>query len=180
MSMGQLGNVLLIDADMRRPTLAKRCGMDSRVLGLADLISGTAKVADSIQRIPCDIHLMPSGSNLPPDPQKILSSDRFHLVLQKMGELYDTVIIDSAPIEMVSDAQILARHATGVVYIVKADDTPRQAVRQGINNISHGQAPILGIVLNQIDPKKVGAYGKYKYGYYRYSHYSNYGYSERA
>jgi capsular exopolysaccharide synthesis family protein len=180
LSMGQLGNVLLVDADMRRPTLAKRFGMDSRVLGLADFISGTAKVAETIQRIPGDIHLLPAGSNLPPDPQKILSSDRFHLVLQKMGELYDTVIIDSAPIEMVSDAQLLAKLATGLVYVVKSDDTPRQAVRQGINTISHVKAPILGIVLNQIDPKKVGSYGKYKYGYYRYSNYSNYGYSERT
>ena len=180
LSMGQLGNVLLVDADMRRPTLAKRFGMDSRVLGLTDFISGTAKVAETIQRIPGDIHLLPAGSNLPPDPQKILSSDRFHLVLQKMGELYDTVIIDSAPIEMVSDAQLLAKLATGLVYVVKSDDTPRQAVRQGINTISHVKAPILGIVLNQIDPKKVGSYGKYKYGYYRYSNYSNYGYGERT
>ncbi len=179
-SLGQLGNVLLIDADMRRPSLAKRYGLDTKSSGLADLVTGATKVADSIRRIPGDIHFLPAGSYLPPDPQKILSSDRFSVVLRKVGEFYDTVVIDSAPIEMVSDAQILAKLASGVVYVVKADDTHRQAVRQGINSLLYAEAPVLGIVLNQIDPKKVKSYGKYKYGYYRYSHYSKYGYGEGA
>ncbi len=177
LSLAQLGNVLLIEADLRRPTLAGRCGLDPESLGLADLATGSARVIECIKRVSGDIHLLPAGSTLPMDPLKILCSKWFDHALQKMSEVYDTILIDSAPINLVSDAKLLSPKAAGIIYVVKADDTPHQAVRQGLNALDQTGAPILGVVLNQINTKILQYYGKAKYGYDRYSQYTNYGYS---
>jgi Mrp family chromosome partitioning ATPase len=85
-------------------------------------------------------------------------------------------VIDAAPVELVSDARVLATKSNGVIYVVKADSTPHQAVRQGLNALSDTGAPLLGAVLNQVNPEVAHSYGKYKYGYSRYSHYGPYSY----
>lgn len=176
-SMSDLGNVLLIDADLRRPAVARKTGLDSNSKGLTDLVAGTAKVSECIHKVPGGIHVMPAGSSLPPDPIPLLSSERFSELLRKISTAYDTVIVDSAPVELVSDTRVLATHSTGVIYIVKADETPVQAVKQGLNSLKQSESHVIGIVLNQIDPSKAESYGKYKYGYNRYAHY---GYGEKA
>jgi capsular exopolysaccharide synthesis family protein len=176
-AMSQLGNVLLLDGDLRRPKSAKLCGLDNKIKGLTDLIAGTAKVAECIHKVSGEIHLLPAGTTLPPDPLPMLSSERFSVLLQKLSTAYDTVIIDSAPVELVSDARLLATQATGLIYVVKADETPLQAVKQGLKSLKQTGIPILGAILNQIDPDKAQSYGKYKYGYNRYE---NYGYGEEV
>jgi capsular exopolysaccharide synthesis family protein len=178
LALGQLGNVLLIDADLRRPSLAKLFGQDNKTAGLTDLVAGTAKVSDCIRAVPGGIHVLFAGSTVPPDPPKILSSERFSTVLQNAATTYDSVVIDSAPVELVSDARILATKTSGVVYVIKADHTPHQAVRQGLSALSDTGTPLLGVVLNQIDPKRAQAYGNYKYGYSRYGRYGPYSYGQ--
>ena len=123
LALGQLGHVLLIDADLRRPAMARVFGLDSSTPGLTDLVAGTAKVTECIRTVPGDIHVLCAGSTLPPDPLKILSSERFAQVLANAAASYDTVVIDSAPLELVSDARVLATRASGVVYVIKADAT---------------------------------------------------------
>jgi len=180
LALGQLGTVLLIDADLRRAALAKLFGLDSKTRGLTDLVAGTAKVTECIRTMPGDIHVLCAGSTIPPDPLKILSSERFSTVLAKAAATYDTVLIDSAPVELVSDARVLATQASGVVYVIKADDTPHQAVRQGLSALSDSGTTLLGAVLNQINPKAVHRYGKYVYSRYgRYGHYS-YGHNPQS
>jgi Mrp family chromosome partitioning ATPase len=76
----------------------------------------------------------------------------------------------------VSDARLLATRATGVVYVIKADATPWQAVRNGLNALIDTGTPLLGVVLNQINPDNVHAYSKHKYGYSRFGSYSKYSY----
>ena len=176
LALGQLGKVLLIDADMRRPSLGKVLGLASSAPGLTDLVAGTAKVTECIRAVHGDIHVMCAGSALPSDPLKILSSERFSRVLATAAATYDTVLIDSAPVELVSDARVLASKASGVVYVIKADATPHQAVHQGLSVLSQTGTPLLGAVLNQLNPDTAHAYGKYKYGYSRYGHYSPYSY----
>lgn len=177
LALAQLGNVLLIDADLRRPSLAKSCGMEGDTAGLTDFVAGTAKILQCVHRLPGDVHLLPAGSTLPPDPLAVLSAERFAELIEKSAAAYDSVVIDSPPVELVSDARVLAAQATGIVYVMKADDTPYQLARQGIKNLSKTGTPIIGAVLNQVDPKKTASYGKYgKYGAY----YSRYGYSAAA
>jgi succinoglycan biosynthesis transport protein ExoP len=176
LALGQLGNVLLIDADMRRPVLARLVGLDPKTPGLTDLVAGTAKVADCIHAVPGDIHVLCAGSAIPPDPLKVLSSERFSTVLAKAASTYDAVVMDSAPVELVSDARVLATHASGVIYVIKADETPYPAVRQGLSALSDSGANLLGAVLNQFNPEAAQRYGKYKFGYGRYRCYRYYGY----
>ena len=80
-------------------------------------------------------------------------------------------MIDSAPVELVSDARVLATKASGVIYVIKAGETAHQAARQGLSALSDTGTTLLGAVLNQVNPQEAYAYGKYKYGY-RYGPYS--------
>ena len=176
LALGQLGKVLLIDADLRHPSLASLFGLDPKTPGLTDLVAGTVTEAECIRKIPGDIHVLCAGSTVPPDPLKILSSERFSKLLEKAAATYDTVVIDSAPVELVSDARVLATRATGVVYVVKADETAHQAVRHGLSALIDTGTALLGVVLNQINPDNAHTYGKYKHGYSRYGSYGHYSY----
>lgn len=172
MALGQLGTVLLIDADMRRPSVAKNLGLEERGPGLTDLVAGTVKVDDCVREFaPGGIDVLPAGSSLPPDPLKLLASERFERLLDHAAETYHAVVVDSAPVELVSDARMLATKATGVLYVIRADDTSYQAVRRGLSNLAETGAPLLGAVLNQIDPKAAKSYGYYKYGSGGYGRY---------
>ncbi|MDB4409469.1 polysaccharide biosynthesis tyrosine autokinase [Gammaproteobacteria bacterium] len=176
LALAQLGKVLLIDTDLRRPTLASLLGVDPQSSGLTDLVAGTVTMAECIHKIPGDLDVLFAGSTLPPDPPKILTSEHFSKLLEEAQATYDTVIMDSTPLELVSDARLLATRATGVVYVIKADATPHQAVRNGLNALIDTGTPLLGVILNQINPNNVHAYSKHKYGYSRYGGYSHYSY----
>lgn len=169
----QTKRVLLIDADMRRPSIAKTMGIDKDAAGLSDFISGTAQVSQVIHSIEgTTAKLLPAGHN-PPNPLELLLSPKFSQALAKLKELFDIIILDSPPVQLVSDAMVVARHATGVIYVVKADDTPHPLARLGIKKIRLTGTPIIGVVLNQLDFKKADRYygeysGYYSYGYKRY------------
>ena len=113
--------------------------------------------------------LLPAG-HIPPNPLELLLSPKFAHAISRLKELFDVIIIDSPPVQLVSDALIISQHATGVVYVVKADDTPYQLARQGLKKLRRSGAPMLGVVLNQLDFKKADRY------YGEYSGYANYGY----
>lgn len=180
LAQGQLKNVLFIEADLRRPNIAERCGLRPDCPGVVDLIAGDAPVAECIQRVRGDIHVMVAGSTVADSPLEILSSERFSQFLRKAAEVYDTVVIDSAPAASVSDARVLAAQANSVIYIIKADSTPYQAVRHSLNELSQVGTPIVGAVLNGInlDAMRYGGYG----GYHGYAalQYGYYGYGKRA
>jgi capsular exopolysaccharide synthesis family protein len=172
LALSQVGNVLLVDADLRRPSLASLCSMEPKSLGLVDLVEGTRKVAECITQIAGDIHLLPAGSALPLDTMRIFASTRFSALLSELSQVYDSIVIDSSPVDIVSDVKMLAGQVSGVIYVVKADSTPYQAVKQGLASLNKTGATLIGAVLNQVNPRKVSAYGKYKYGYYRsFDHY---------
>jgi len=176
LALGQLGKVLLIDADLRNPALATLFGLDSRTPGLTDLVAGAVTEEECIRKNPEDVDVLFAGSTTPPDPLKILSSERFSKLLQKAAADYDTVVIDSAPVQLVSDARVLATRATGLVYVVKAGETAHQLVRLGLDALIDTGTPLLGVVLNQINPDTAHAYGKFRHGYSRYGGYGHYSY----
>lgn len=167
----QTKKVLLIDADMRRPSVAKTLGLDKNTLGLSEYISGAAQASQVILSINEDTEakLLPAG-HIPPNPLELLLSPKFEQAINRLKELFDVIVIDSPPVQLVSDALIIAQHATGVIYVIKADDTPYPLARQGLTKLRRGGAPLLGVVLNQLDFKRADRY------YGEYSGYSNYGY----
>jgi capsular exopolysaccharide synthesis family protein len=176
-ALGQVKKVLLIDADLRRPKIGKLVGRESKQPGLADLVAGQAQVSQCVffdER--AGVHVLPAGT-VPPNPLELLSSRRFEDVVMKLREAFDIVVIDSAPLQLVSDAQVLSQFASSVIYVVKADGTPYQVAQNGLKKLRRVNAPILGVVLNQLDIEKAEKYyGEYS-GYKSYRGYKKYGYS---
>lgn len=165
----QTRRVLLIDADMRRPSIAKVLGLDNTHPGLSMMALGMEKLENCVYKVEgTTLEVLTAGS-IPPNPLELLISEKFRELLVKLGETYDTIIIDSPPVQLVSDAVVLASMATGVVFVLKADATPFQLARRAIRALQRGGASIFGIVLNQADFKNEGYYGSYgKYNYHGY------------
>jgi len=164
--------VLLIEADMRKPSLLKALHLSGGRKGLAELVTGEAKLDDCVfVGENSGLHLMLCG-NPPPNPLELIVSDRFKEVLEQLRELYDIIVIDTPPVQLVSDAMIIGTHVTGMVYVVKSDATPIPMVRGGLRRLMDAGVPIVGVVLNQQNYQvaqyygETGAYGRYgKYGY---------------
>lgn len=174
-AMGRMERVLLLDADLRRPSIAKQFGMDTKENGLSELVAGTAKFKDCLERNEAyNIDVIHSGL-IPPNPLELLASNRFKAVLASLEKHYDRIIIDSTPVQAVSDALVLSQHARGVVYVVKADSTSDHVIKTCVKRLREVDAPIIGVVLNQLDTKKSDRYGYYGYGGY----YDEYGYSDK-
>ncbi len=174
-ALGQMENTLIIDADMRRPTLAKTCKLPPNTPGLSSYMAGTAELTDCIHHFgEVGVDALAAGI-IPSNPLEMLSSKRFVEALDFLKLKYDRILIDSAPTQAVSDALVLASYADAVVYVVKADSTPYALARNGIQRLQSSNAPIAGVVLNEFDPRKAAKLGGdyYQYGGY----YDYYGYS---
>jgi capsular exopolysaccharide synthesis family protein len=156
---------------MRRPSVGKTFGFPVGTPGLANVIAGNNSFAEVTQHVD-GIDVISAGT-VPPNPLELLSSKRFDELLTELEGQYDRIIIDSAPTQAVSDAVVLAQHANAVIYVVKSDATKVPLVRGGVGQLLQHNAPITGVVLNQVDIKKAQKYG-YSYGGY----YDYYGYSK--
>lgn len=173
-ALGQMAKTVLIDADMRRPSIGQTFGFSANKPGLSELVAGTLDFAKVVQPIEGrNTDLITSGT-IPPNPLELLSSPRFEELLAKLREEYTYIVIDSPPVQAVSDARVIATHATAVAYVVRADRTPYKLIQDGLKQLRQANVPVLGVVLNQVDTKKLSKYYSYKYGYA--SGYHNYGY----
>jgi polysaccharide biosynthesis transport protein len=170
--------VLLIDADMRRPSVSKAVGIDhsSNRPGLSNVIAGTATLDEAVyDYTEGNIHVLASGP-VPPNPLELLGSKRFHNLLEDLREQYDRIIIDTAPSGAVSDAMALSKHADSMVYVVHADATPANQVANSIRRLREVDAHIAGVVLNKLNMNKNAAYYEQYYsGYYNYHAYGTNG-----
>lgn len=166
---------LLIDADMRRPMIARGLGLPPAAKGLANLCAGTADLDACVHKLDfTPLHVMPSG-DIPPNPTDLLHSQRFQDTLSSLSQQYDVIIIDTPPVELVSDALVVAPMAHGTLYVVKAMETPVPLVRKGLQRLRRVNGTVLGVVVNDLDFKKAhryhgqySAYGQYGYNYYGY------------
>lgn len=170
-ALGQMERVLLIDADLRRPTLAKSFDFPVGTPGLANLIAGNAKLDECIKTVD-GIDMIGAGT-VPPNPLELLSSQRFAKAIELLKTKYDRIIIDSPPTQAVSDAIVLSTLASSLIYVIKSDSTHIPLVEKGVGQLLQNNAPIKGIVLNQVDIKKAKKYGYSYGGYYDYYGYSN-------
>lgn len=181
-AFGQIGKTLLIDADMRRPMVAKSFGISGTSPGLSNLVAETSEHKDCIHTVAeAGIDVLPAGT-IPPNPLELLSSKRFAAMLANLEKQYDRIIIDTAPCEVVSDALVLATYASAIVYVVRADSTNSKIVKSGINRLKQAGTPITGVILNRVNVDKRAGYGYsygYGYGYGRHygGYYDYYGYS---
>ena len=169
-AMGQIGKTLLIDTDLRKPAIAKRFGMPGFQPGIANLVSGTHSLDECLcNDVASNIDVITAGSATP-NPQELLMSDNFKKVIKYLREQYEHIIIDTAPIQAVSDAIIVSESADMLFHVVKADATNEKIVSSGLERFMRVGKRIDGVILNQVDVKKAGngyAYTGYydKYGY---------------
>lgn len=161
--------VLLIDADLRRPNVHHRFGLNGKV-GLTTLLTGASKLKDTVQNIPNvpNLDILPSGP-VPPFPSEMLSSEAMDAFLNHCGDLYTHVVIDSPPILSVTDGVILARRADAVVLVIRHGKSSKHVVRRARDMLLRSGAPITGIVLNAVDLSSPEYYGYYGYSGYSYS-----------
>ncbi|MCK9505379.1 MAG: polysaccharide biosynthesis tyrosine autokinase [Porticoccaceae bacterium] len=160
---------LVIGADLRRPSLASKCGVSPKHPGLSNYVAGSAELDECIVHLGQEqLYIMPSGI-IPPNPLEVLSSRRFKEALDHLGETFGRIIIDSAPLQAVSDALILSTYADSMIYVVKADSTSATVARRGVQRLVDSGAPLAGVVLNSFNVEKSSKY----YGGSEY-HYSGY------
>lgn len=162
-----VGNkVLLIDGDMRNPSLHRVLGM-ARGKGLADMLTGHATLGDCVQDsdIP-QLKVLTAGGSAP-NPAELLASDALGRILKTAGETFDHVIVDSPPVLGLADAPLITRSTEGTIFVVEAGRTRSTQARHALDRLFAVQAHVLGAVLTKLDSRSTG-YG-YGYGYnYRY------------
>lgn len=169
-AMGQVSKTLLIDSDLRRPSIANRFGFPGFQPGLANIIAGTHHFTECIvSDAQSGIDIMPAGT-LPNNPQELLLSSKFADLISNVKQKYDHVIIDTAPTQAVSDSLIISKLSDTLIYVVKADGTHHNVVKNGLGRFIEVGQRVDGVVLNQVDLKNAAssyAYNGYydKYGY---------------
>ncbi|WP_027362567.1 GumC family protein [Desulfospira joergensenii] len=159
--------VLIIDADMRRPTQHKNFGLENST-GLSSLLAGIDGEDEKIA-VPykeTQLNIIPSGP-IPPNPSELLSSSRVKTLLDKACARYDMVIIDTPPVASVTDPVLLSQYVDGVIIVTWAGQTTHEILGKGLKQLTDISAPITGLVLNRFSAKKSGYY--YNYGDYYYS-----------
>jgi capsular exopolysaccharide synthesis family protein len=162
--------VLLVDTDMRRPRLHKAFGL-SNDLGLSSVLLDEKRLGEALRatEVP-NLSVLACGP-IPPNPAELLHTERFKALVVELSRRYDLILFDSPPIAAVTDAMILSSVVDGVVLLVKAGKTSKDAVVRARRALSDVQARVVGALLNAVD------LGARRAGYYYadYAHYSYYG-----
>lgn len=151
--------VALIDCDLRKPSLHKKFKV-SNLVGLSDVIIGKTDLATAAHRYNKNLVLLTSGK-IPPNPSEMLSSKTMEKLLESLKETFDYIILDTPPVQAVTDSQILSTKADGTILVVKAERTKKDSVQNAINLLKKVNANVIGTVLNGIDVSR----NKYYYYY---------------
>ena len=165
-SLAQIGKrVLLIDADMRIPSVAGRLQVKGAP-GLSDFLVGEAKIDDAVRKVDeYGIHVLPAG-NIPPDPTGLLEAKQLEHLFSAIRNIYDFVIVDLPPVNSVPDAAILARYIDGYLLAVREKVTKHREIVEALKQLNLANANIIGFVSNGGIRDK----GKYR-GYRGYKSY---------
>ena len=160
---------VLIDADLRRPSVHKRANHDN-ARGLTTLLTSTDPVNSVLVASgQADLALLPSGP-IPPSPTELLSSTRMEQVVLELAKAFDVVVIDSPPILGLADSPVLSALVDGVIFVVEADRGHRGALKTALRRLRAMRPVLLGAVLTKFDPSRAGnRYSEY-YGYQYYQY----------
>ena len=159
---------LIIDADLRKPRIHKSFGLEN-ARGLTNLIVSDGEPRDFCQatNVP-GVDVLPSGP-IPPNPSELLGSDKMRDIVARLRRDYDHVIIDTPPIGAVTDAAVLGTIVDGVILVVHAGKTRSGIVQRGLEQLRYINAPVEGVILNNLQVR-----GRYYPGYYNYYYYYSY------
>lgn len=164
--------VLLIDGDLRIPSVAKKMGIPTNP-GVTDLLMGfeNQDLSEFKSEISNNWYIIPSGE-LPPNPSELLGSRRMETLLGILKEHFDYIVIDLPPVNLVSDALAVSNYITGMIVVIRQDYTEKKELENCFRQLKLSNVNVLGCVMNETKSGK-GSYSKYK-KYYKY-----YGYTSR-
>lgn len=164
---GQIGmKVLVVDADLRNPSLHKVLGIDN-VTGLSNYLTGGAEASEVLLEVDIPNMTVISSGPIPPNPAELLSSPKILTLLSELREQFDLIIIDSAPVMGLADALLLSSVADGTLIVCAAGETPVETIKAATKRITMTNGQLLGGILTKFNAQKAG----YGYAYYGYDYY---------
>ncbi len=166
--------VLLIDGDLRIPSVAKKLEVSASP-GLTDvlMVKGDYNISTFQSSILATWYIMPAG-DIPPNPSELLGSRRMEATLTRMREFFDYIIIDLPPVNLVSDALSIAKLITGMIVVIREEYTEKKELERCFRQLKLSNVKLLGCVMNEARSEG-GSYGKYK-KYRKYRYYKHYRY----
>lgn len=173
-SFAMLGKkTLLVDADMRKPSQQNVWHARQSSTGLCNYLAGIGELGlGHVDGIPLSIAFC---GVIPPNPSELLSSTRMRSFLKSARKLYDYVIVDTAPVNTVADAQILSPMVDGVLLVARSRHSTTEELGMAIETVGHSGGNLCGVVVNDMDMKTSGYSYRYKYDRYGQSHENGYG-----
>ncbi len=155
--------VLLIDADLRRPSIHKTLGMGPRS-GLSNVLTGSATLQQTVATSPVlpNLFIMPAGTP-PPNPAELLASSNMRDLLEELREQFDHIVIDTPPTLSVTDAVVLSPRADATILVIRSGQTTKQALRRARDILMQVNAHVAGVLLNAVDLTSPDYYYYYEY-----------------
>ncbi|ENK2081132.1 polysaccharide biosynthesis tyrosine autokinase [Vibrio alginolyticus] len=164
-SFSKMEKVLIIDCDLRRPSIAKRFGIAESSPGLTHILTMDTPIKDCVTHIKeANLDVLPAGL-VPPNPQELLASDRFKKLLEHFQNKYDRIIIDTPPLLSVSDALILGKYANGLITVIRSESTKSSLVNLALSKQIQHSVPSLGVLITQAKAKEGETLYVQKYAY---------------
>ena len=159
-SLSQSENtVIVLDCDLRKPTMHKKFKISNEV-GLTELLVGKKELKDVVQYRNKNLHIITSGK-IPPNPAEMLASKSMKRLLEQLANEYDYVLMDTPPLNAVTDAQVLSTEADGTLIVIRSEKTKKESILTAKNLLQKVNANILGIVFNDV----ANSINKYYYYY---------------
>lgn len=168
------GKVLLIDGDLRRSSIHKKLKIENKD-GLSNFLVGFSELATAVKNVNDNLDVL-TGGPPPPNPSELLGSKRFAEFIEKCRAEYDYILIDTPPINIVSDALIIAPNTDGLVMVIRDGVTPKDVFARAVEAARFANINMLGTIINGTEARNIR---RYSYSKYRYGYRSGYGYGRR-
>ena len=154
--------VLLIDADLRNPSISKMFDT-SNSQGLMDILLGKRDIQDCIKKTKQENLYILTGGTIPPNPAEVLSSKKMSEFIESIRDEYDYIFIDSPPVGVVSDASIISAYSDGVIFVVGANEVDSNLAKIAKERLDSVKANIVGVILNKFKTDTNSEYYNYYY-----------------
>lgn len=154
--------VLLIDADLRNPSISKMFDT-SNTQGLMDILLGKRNIQDCVKKTKQENLYILTGGTIPPNPAEVLSSKKMNEFIESIKDEYDYIFIDSPPVGVVSDASIISAYSDGVIFVVGANEVDSNLAKIAKERLDSVKANIVGVILNKFKTDTNSEYYNYYY-----------------
>lgn len=170
--------VLLVECDLRKPVMAKSFGVTPKY-GLSSILGGFCTVNDALcPGVMLEKLDIISAGDIPPNPSELLASDSMKTFLDTASGTYDYIFLDTPPVNVVTDSQLMNEEIAGLVFVIREESTTHPEIQNALEKIELAKGKALGFVKTFCKPEKSGRYGK-KYAYKKYGYGYGYGYGDK-